>query len=152
MPGRQPRRQAADAAGSTLVEFVGCHQQFFNHAGKRRREGGLGEPAIRIDASGLEPVGGQVDAPAARVLPDVARDVGQLHRHAEVAGARKHRSRAHAHQQRHQGADRAGHARRIAMEFAERAIAPRHRIPGEAIQQGIQQRSRDAVILHHFRE
>ena len=47
----------------------------------------------------------QIDPSGPRILADVARNVGELHGDAKIAGARERRGRAHAHQQRHHRAD-----------------------------------------------
>ena len=61
----------------------------------------------------------QIEPAGARVLADVAGDVGELHRNAEIARARHHLRRTRAHQQRHHGADGAGDARGIGGQIAE---------------------------------
>ena len=78
-----------------------------------RREHRLGQPRIRIDAGVAQPRQRQIEPAGARILADVAGDIGQLHGDAEIAGPRHDFRRALPHHQRHHGADRAGDARGI---------------------------------------
>ena len=59
-------------------------------ASKTRRA----QPGVGVDAGLAQPGARQVQAAVARVLADVAGDVGQLHRHAQLAGAGQRARRA----------------------------------------------------------
>jgi hypothetical protein len=57
-----------------------------------------------------------------RILAHVAGDVGQLHRHAQIAGPRQRIGVAHAHQHGHHRAHRRRHPRGIGVQVRQRPI------------------------------
>ena len=129
------------------VERVGLAQAAGDHASdapaSRRARASHASGSMPASRSQCER---QIEPAGARVLADVARDVGELHRDAEIAGARHQRRRvAHAHQQRHHRADRAGDARGIVVQLRKRLVAAAFRIPGEAFEQRFGQRARNGV-------
>jgi hypothetical protein len=89
--------------------------------------------------SGLQPVGGQVEPACARILAHVAGDIRQLHRHAEVTGARQRVGVTHLHQDAHHRPHGGGDARGIGPQIREAGIAPFHPVPGKPFQQRLGQ-------------
>jgi len=90
------------------VEEVGVAEQASRHRAVANVVAGRGKPLVRVEAGLYEPGAGQVEPSHARVLADVAGDVGQLHRDAEVAGAGDGAGVAHAHDQGRQHVDAGG--------------------------------------------
>jgi hypothetical protein len=144
-------RQASDAARGARVQNVRRHQQPLDHRTECRGKYRLRQPALRVHARGAQPVEWQVDTSRARILSDIARNVGELHRHAQIAGTCHDCVRTYLHQQRHQRPDAAGDTSRIGIQFARRLVAPSGRIPLEALQQRCQQCARYVVLLDHAR-
>ncbi len=113
-------------------------------------ENRLGQPGVGIDAGVGEPVARQVQPAAPRILANVAGDVGDLHGHAEVAGAREHRRIARAHEHGHHRADRARDARRVASRSPSVCVAAAFQIPREASSSAAGSSRGIERVRHHF--
>jgi hypothetical protein len=136
-------RQRGDAGLGAPVQRVRRAQQAGDDAAERGRVRRCGEERAWLDALRAQPVMRQVEAAVARILADVARDVGVLHRHAEIAGARQRTPIAHAHQQRHGGADRGGDARGIGFQRGFVGALAAFGVPRQPFQQRGRQRARN---------
>ena len=89
----KPRHALAGA----LVKRIGLGQQARDHAPQGLRRLGRGQEGFGVDARPRASQSQrQVEPSGARVLADVARDVGELHGDAEVAGPRQRVGVAHA--------------------------------------------------------
>ena len=116
--------------------------------GRRRRPSaaectGVGQECVGIDAGLGQPVQRQIEPAVAGILADVAGDVGQLHRHAQIDRGGEAFGIAHAHQHRHHGADRSGHAHRIGAQCRQIRVAASLGVPGKPFQQRFGQGARD---------
>jgi len=100
-----------------------------------------GQPMARVGqgrggyAEFLQPLLGQVTAPDPGILDDIAGDIGQLHRQAQVAGAVQHRWVAYPHHPRHHQPDHTGHVIAVAEHVRQGRVAVPGYILGEALQQ-----------------
>jgi len=66
--------------------------------------------------------------------------------------ARQRLRAAHPHDPAHHGAHTAGHPGAVVVHLLQRVITPALGIPGEAVQQGVEQGARQRVPLHHHRQ
>ncbi len=134
-------RQRGDAGLAAPVEPARLGQQPVGHQRLRAAGLGVGEEGLGVHARILHPVERQIEPPLAGILAHVAGDIGQLHRHAHVAGPRQRIGIAHAHDHRHHRAHGRGHSRRIGPDLGNRLVPPAHRVPGEALEQRLGQRA-----------
>jgi len=131
-------RQMGDASGGLLVQTVSLLQHPFNHALQRRRACGRQQPSVWVYAFIAQPLQGQIHAANACVFADIACDIGQLHRHAQLASAGQCHGLLWTHEPTHHGADAAGHAGGIAVQIFHGFVSAFVAIPSEAIQQRIE--------------
>ena len=84
------RRQLRDAAGGarSRAASAACSSRWTTDASARAERRPC-QPGIGIDPGLAQPVERQVEPAGPGVLADVARDVGELHRDAEIAGPRQ---------------------------------------------------------------
>ncbi len=134
-----------DAARGARVKRVRLAQQPRDHLLHRRTRDGRRQEGVGIDAGLAQPGERQIQPAGARVFADVARNIGELHRDAEIAGARQRHGVAHAHHQRHHHADGAGDAHRIGLQIVEGLVAPPFGVPGEPFEQRLGHRARNGV-------
>ena len=144
-------RKMRDAPPRARIERVGLAQQPCDHAFHRRARDGRREEGVGIDAGLAHPGERQIETAGARIFADVARDIGELHRNAEIAGARQRQPVTHAHHQRHHHADRARDAHCIGLQFLKTLVAAAFRIPGEAFEQRFRRRARNGVMAQDIR-
>ena len=117
------RRQKRNPGAGAGVERVRLLEQPRDDRAKPFVEVGFGEPCLRVDSRFPQPLSGQIDPTETRILADIARNVGELHRDPKVAGAGERLRRPHVHDERHHHADGACDARSIVEEFADRLVA-----------------------------
>ena len=141
---RQPaiRRQVRHPEQRPRIEHLGVIEQAPGRVTHRAIE------AQRTRLARLDPIERQVDATPSGVLTDVARDVGELHRHAEIDGPCQHQGSALAHQERHRHTHRRGHPRAVAVERGQRRIRALSGVPGVALEQRVQRRAGQSVRGH----
>ena len=108
-----------------------------------------GAEALCGEARVAQPFGGEVAAAGPSILADIARDIGELHREAEIAGAGECHRAAHAHHQRHHHADGGGDARGIGFHVCQSLEPAAVRVPFEAFDQRGGDGERNAVGLQY---
>ena len=110
------------------------------------------QPLVRVDVRVTQPAQRQINAPHARILAHIARNVRQLHADPEIRSACERVRRPHAHEQRHHDADRARHARRVGAQVGEVLVAAPLGIPGETLEQSSRNIDRNVKASHHVGE
>ncbi len=142
-------RQRADAGQRAAVIGVGHAEQPRRHRPDRPPVRRPAEQGLGRDPRLIQPVERQIDAPALRILADVAGDVGQLHRQAQIGGAGEAATAGAAHDHRHHHAHRAGHARRIVEHVVEGAVFAPVLVPFEPLDHRRRDRLGQAVARRH---
>ena len=141
--------QVGDAQIGALVEPVRGLQQSLQDPAKGGAPGRGGQPGIRVHARVAQPVPGQVETAPGRIFADVPGDVGELHGHPEVAGAGHQDRVPHTHQECHHGPHGTGYPGAVAVEGGEVFVAAPLGVPGEALDQGLQQPPGDGELPDH---
>ena len=133
----------------TLIKVVGGLEQSLDHTGDPFIEDRRTQPCLGIDACFAQPLQRQIEPPFAGIFADIAGNVGELHRDAELAGARQCISRSGVHDQRHHCPHGTGHPRAIGLHIGERFVAASFGIPEKAFEQTVEQFARDTVSTHY---
>ena len=107
------QRQHGDAGLGADIQPFGLGQQAAGQARDPRIGRRVGQKAGRLQAFVPQPVTRQVQPPCPRIFAHIARDIGQLHRQTQVAGAGQRIGIAHLHQHAHHRPYRSGNAGRI---------------------------------------
>ena len=146
MPARHPTGSSPTPASLRRYRISAWASRRSVMRATRGSSTGVREPRVGVEPLVAEPAPREVEPAHARVLADVARDVRQLHRDAEVAGSRDRPGVARTHDERHHRADAAGDAGGVVVELRERLVLAPRRVPGEPLEQRLGHASRQAVV------
>jgi hypothetical protein len=139
-----------DAVLGAIVEFLSGCQQPRGHPRHRGCEVRRAQPGFDIQAFFAQPLSGQVEAAVARVFTHVAGNVGQLHGHAQLAGAGQGVALPRAHHHRHHRAHGAGYTGTVGLHVGQGLVVASLGVPEEALEQAVEQGARHAVLAYHL--